>query len=94
MNFKFQRILRTLSSEVFGIFTEEEDQPLGRFDLHFAANGVVNGLVVLEQELDEATTEALIAAIDNDYVETVDLNSDQFEITLVVSQKSTVFGRT
>jgi hypothetical protein len=38
-------------------------------DIHYSPYGLINGLVVMEQELPEAETKALISKIDDELVE-------------------------
>ena len=53
MAFQFHRYMRTPHSEIYGIFSSDqvEKNPVGRKDIHYSLYSLVNGLVVMEQDL-------------------------------------------
>jgi len=92
MNFMFQRQLRTSSSEVYAIFTDEDEDDIGRIDLHFTTQGHVAGLLVLEQERDDDEVMALLQTIDDDIVNTAALEDETFSVTVVTAGNIRTFG--
>lgn len=95
MDFQFQRYLRTPHSEIYGIFrnSQQDSGPVGRIDMHYSPYGLINGLVVLEEELPEETTQALIAKIDDELVEIAEITDDNFEITVAFATKVLTYGK-
>ena len=55
--------------------------------------GLVNGLVVMEQDLSETETEDLIAKIDYELVEMNTIDDENFEITVAFATKVLTFGK-
>ena len=51
--------MRTPHSEIYGIFLSDKVEKglVGRVDIHYSLYGLVNGLVVMEQDLSETETE-------------------------------------
>ena len=73
--------MRTPHSEIYGIFSSDqvEKGPVGRVDIHYSLYGLVNGLVVMEQDLSETETEELIAKIDHKLVEMTTIDNENFK---------------
>jgi hypothetical protein len=80
LNIRYDRLCRTASSEAF--LLSDEDGLLGRLDVHFGANGVVHGCLVLEQDLSQGEIEALVDQIDEDVVWTADQPREDFAVTV------------
>ncbi|MEC8436303.1 MAG: hypothetical protein VXZ27_10850, partial [SAR324 cluster bacterium] len=82
-------------AEIYGIFSSDhvEKSPVGRVDIHYSLYGLVNGLVVMEQDLSEIETEELIAKIDDELVETTTIDDENFEITIAFATKVLTFGK-
>ena len=59
MAFQFHRYMRTPHSEIYSIFLSDKVEKglAGRVDIHYSLYGLVNGLVVMEQDLSETETE-------------------------------------
>ena len=95
MAFQFHRYMRTPHSEIYGIFSSDqvEKGPVGRVDIHYSLYGLVNGLVVMEQDLSETETEELIAKIDDELVEMTTIDDENFEITVAFATKVLTFGK-
>ena len=96
MAFQFHRYMRTPHSEIYGIFfsgDQVEKGPVGRVDIHYSLYGLVNGLVVMEQDLSETETEELIAKIDHELVEMTTIDNENFEITVAFATKVLTFGK-
>ncbi|MEL0219509.1 MAG: hypothetical protein VXA39_02790, partial [Deltaproteobacteria bacterium] len=55
--------------------------------------GLVNGLVVMEQDLSETETDELIAKIDDELVEMTTIEDENFEITVAFATKVLTFGK-
>jgi hypothetical protein len=62
-------------------------------DIHYSPYGLINGLVVMEQELPEAETEALISKIDDELVEMGTIDDENFEITLAFAIRVLTYGK-
>ena len=94
MAFQFHRYMRTPHSEIYGIFISDqvEKGPVGRVDIHYSLYGLVNGLVVMEQDLSETETEELIAKIDDELVMTT-IDDENFEISVAFATKVLTFGK-
>ena len=95
MAFQFHRYMRTPHSEIYGIFSSDpvEKGQVGRVDTHYSLYGLVNGLVVMEQDLSEIETEELIAKIDDELVEMTTIDDENFEITAAFATKVLTFGK-
>ncbi|HLI27897.1 MAG TPA: hypothetical protein VKZ60_12540 [Chloroflexota bacterium] len=85
---RYDRLYRTLASEAYLLSLGET--PLGRLELHFA-QGVVYGLLLLEQELDRAVVRALLAQIDDDLVWTAGVAREDFVVSVFVGREVGVF---
>jgi hypothetical protein len=94
MAFQSHRYLRTPHSEIYGIFLSDkvERGPVGRVDIHYSLYGLVNGLVVMEQDLSETETEELITKINDELVEMTTIDEENFEITVAFATKVLTFG--
>jgi len=76
---RFERQVRTPQSEAYHIFTGA--QRLGRVDLHFARYEVY-GSVVIEVDLAENEVEELISRIDEELVESAEVEREDFLVTV------------
>ena len=87
--------MRTPHSEIYGIFISDqvEKGPVVRVDIHYSLHGLVNGLVLMEQDLSETETEELIAKIDYELVEMTTINDENFEITVAFATKVLTFDK-
>ncbi|MGB9879686.1 MAG: hypothetical protein ACP5R4_06385 [Armatimonadota bacterium] len=63
--FKFMRLVRTSSSEIYVIWEDEER--VGQLDIHYARD-TVHATLVLETDLSVASEEELLSQIDQDIV--------------------------
>ena len=95
MAFQFHRYMRTPHSEIYGILSSDqvEKSPVGRVDIHYSLYGLVNGLVVMEQDLSEIETEELIAKIDDELVEMTKTDDENFEISVAFATNVLTFGK-
>ncbi len=91
MAFQFHRYMRAPHSEIYGILSSDQVEkcPVGRVDIHY----LVDGLVVMEQDLSEAETEEPIAKIDDKLVEMTTIDDENFEITVAFTAKVLIFGK-
>lgn len=71
----FQRECRTAYSECYTIM--EEDQPVGRVDLHFTFS-VVHATLCVAESLTRESIQALVEMIDEDLVDAVGVNREEF----------------
>ena len=87
--------MRTPHSEIYGIFSSNQGEkgPVGRVDIHYSLYGLVNGLMVMEQDLSGTETEALIAKLDHELVEMTTIDDENFEITVAFATKVLTFGK-
>ena len=95
MAFQFHRYMRTPHSEISVSFLSDkvEKGPVGRVDIHYSLYGLVNGLVVMEQDLSETETEELITKINDELVEMTTIDEENFEITVAFATKVLTFGK-
>ena len=95
MAFQFHRYMRTPYSEIYGILSNDqvEKSSVGRVDIHYSLYGLVNGLVMMEQDLSEAETEEPVAKIDDELVEMTTIDDENFEITVAFATKILTFGK-
>ena len=93
MNFMFQRLLRTTSSEIYAIYTDEDEDDVGRIDLHYTSKGTVKGLLTLEEERTDEEVQALMQTIDDDIVSMADLDQGDFEVMVVTISQVRAFGK-
>lgn len=89
--FRFVRLLRTLSSEIYVVW--RRDQRIGQVDLHFADNSVQADLL-LEAALAEEERLDLIRQLDDDVVSSYlpSFDRDQFIVTVFVGQEVDSFN--
>lgn len=78
MDVRFQREYRTAYSE--GYLIIENDQEVGRVDLHFAPS-VVYGTLIFERDLDEDGMLDLRDQIDEELVSSAEVDRDDFVVT-------------
>ncbi len=76
---RYDRLCRTASSEAY--LLSQQDEAIGRVDLHFTTN-VVYGLLIVEREMPEEEVLDLIEKIDEDLVWSADLPRDDFVVTV------------
>ena len=92
MEFKFFRIIRTSSSEAYGII-DNQDNVIGRFDLHYANDGRIDAVVTVQMELSKDDELSLIQKIDLDLVENAELDDENFNITFFKATESRIYGK-
>lgn len=85
---RYDRLYRTLASEAYLVSLGE--LPLGRLELHYA-QGIVYGLLLLEQELDRPVVRTLVAQIDDDLVWTAGVAREDFVLSVYVGRELGVF---
>jgi len=86
---KFEREHRTQTSEAYLLL--EEDNRLGRIDLHFA-NDMVFGTLVIEREMSEQEVQDLIEAIDDELVTSAQVPRDDFVVTVYQGREVGVYS--
>ena len=90
-NINFFRIIRTSSSEAYGIRSNEN--VIGRFDLHYASDGRIDAVVTVLEQLTDKQELALIQKIDIDFVENAEINDDNFNITFFTATNSKMYDK-
>ncbi len=92
MELKFFRIIRTSSSEAYGIIDDQENV-IGRFDLHYANDGRIDAVVTVQKDLSKEDELSLIQKIDLDLVENAELDDENFNITFFKATESRIYGK-
>ena len=92
MKYNFFRIIRTKSSEAYGIMDNNENV-FGRFDLHYADDGRIDAVVSVQKEISKEEELELIQKIDLDLVENAELNDDNFNLTFFSATESRMYGK-
>ena len=87
----FFRIIRTLSSEAYGIRFGENI--VGRFDLHYANDGRIDAVVTMLEKMSNEEELKLIQKIDLDFVENAEIQDDNFNITFFNAIESKIYGK-
>ncbi|MBX5492962.1 MAG: hypothetical protein IRZ14_17570 [Chloroflexi bacterium] len=85
---RYDRLYRTLASEAYLLSLGEV--PLGRLELHFA-QGLVYGLLLLEQELEAVVIRALLDQLDEDLVWTAGVAREDFIVSVFVGRELGTF---
>jgi hypothetical protein len=85
---RYDRLYRTATSEAYLVSVDE--QPLARLELHYAAP-LVYGLLLLENEQDDAALRTIIAQIDEDLVWTASVARDDFVLSVYVGREISVY---
>ena len=91
-NINFFRIIRTPSSEVYGI-SDGKDDVIGRFDIHYANDGRIDAVVTVQANLTQEEELQLIQKIDLDLVENAEINDNNFNITFFKGTDSKMYGK-
>ena len=92
MIYNFFRIIRTKTSEAYGIL-DKNDDVIGRFDLHYADDGRIDALIVVQKDMSEDEQLKLVQKIDIDLVENAELNDDNFNITFFNATDARMYGK-
>ncbi len=74
-DYYFERECRTPNSEAYNIL--EDDAPVGRLDLHFAA-GAVHGTLCVGESLTREMIEELVQTIDEELLDVVGVGREEF----------------
>jgi hypothetical protein len=86
---RFERECRTPNSECYTIL--DDDQPQGRFDVHFAGNIIHATLVVTERYTQEEIQD-LIEDIDEELLDAVGLNREDLIVHIHQGREIGVFS--
>ena len=92
MKYNFFRIIRTKASEAYGIL-DENDDVIGRFDLHYADDGRIDALIVVQKDMSQEEQLELVQKIDLDLVENAEVNDDNFNITFFNATDARMYGK-
>ena len=90
-NINFFRIIRTSSSEAYGIRSDET--VIGRFDLHYASDGRIDAVVTVLGKISDKEELELVQKIDLDFVENAEIQDDNFNITFFKATESKIYGK-
>lgn len=89
MDLRFERECRTPYSEVYTIF--EEDQPQGRFDVHFAGN-LIHCTLTVSERFTQDEIQDLIDDLDSELLDAVGLTRDDLIIHVHQGREIGVFS--
>ncbi len=89
MELRFEREVRTPYSEVYTIF--EEDQPQGRFDIHYAGN-VIHATLSVSERFTQDEIQDLIDDLDSELLDAVGLSRDDLIIHVHQGREIGVFS--
>ncbi len=87
----FIKILRTPHSEIWGI--TENNEMIGRIDIHYDTDESVDVAVMIKQELTQDQELELCQKIDDDLVENKDIGDDNFTMTIAQVDSVNVYGK-
>lgn len=86
---RFERECRTPHSEVYTIY--EDDQPQGRFDVHFAAN-LIHATLCVAERYTQGEIQDLIEDLDEELLNAVGLTRDDFIVHVHQGREVGVFS--
>jgi hypothetical protein len=86
--FDFEREVRTPYSEAYTIL--EDDQPVGRVDIHFTFN-IVHVTLAVDESLTQESIQELINTIDDELVDVVGINREELIIHVFQGRETGVF---
>ena len=86
---RFERECRTPYSECYTIL--DEDQPQGRFDVHFAGN-LIHATLVVSERYTQDDIQDLIEDIDDELLDAVGLQRDDFIVHVHQGREIGVFS--
>jgi len=89
--FYFERDCRTPYSECYTIL--EDEQPVGRVDIHFTPTVVHSTLCVVESVTQEGIQE-LIEAIDDELVDSIGVSREEFIVHIFQGREAGVYSDT
>jgi len=89
MELRFEREVRTPHSEVYTIF--EEDQPQGRFDIHYAGN-MIHATLTVSERFTQDEIQDLIDDLDSEILDAVGLSRDDLIIHVHQGREIGVFS--
>ncbi|MDG5470029.1 hypothetical protein P9J64_17070 [Deltaproteobacteria bacterium IMCC39524] len=92
MSNKFFRIVRTPSSEAYGIMDEHEDV-IGRFDLHYSDDGKIDAVVTVQAQMTQYQELELVQKIDLDLIENAEIGDGNFSVTFFIATSSRMYGK-
>ena len=90
MDYRFERECRTPYSEAY-IISMEEEQIIGRVDIHFTSS-VVNATLCVGENMTAEEIRQLISMIDEELVLSSDVPRDDFIVTVYQGREAGVFS--
>ena len=88
-DYYFERDCRTPHSESYTIL--EDENPLGRVDLHFTAT-IVHGTLCVPESLTQEEIQELIETVDDELVESVGVSREEFIVHVYQGREVGVFS--
>ena len=88
-DYYFERDCRTPHSESYSILDDE--QPIGRIDLHFAGN-VVHGTMCVPERYTQEDVQELIETIDEELLDSVGVTREEFVVHVFQGREVGVFS--
>ncbi len=85
----FERDCRTPYSESYTIL--DNDQPVGRVDLHFTAT-IVHGTLCVRESLTQEEVQELIETIDDELVDAVGVSREEFIVHVYQGRETGVYS--
>ncbi|MCC7370424.1 MAG: hypothetical protein IT306_18515 [Chloroflexi bacterium] len=82
---RFERVCRTANSEAYLIVDGEDEEVVGRVDLHYTS-GPTYGVLIVERDLSESDILELRSEIDDELVQTADISRDDFLLAVYQGQ--------
>ena len=79
--FKFVRVVRTVSSEIYSVWQGENR--LGQLDVHYAGDSI-HGTLILEMELEPNKEEELVMQLDQEIVSSYRPSYDREDFLVMV----------
>ena len=89
VEYAFERDCRTPNSESYAIL--EEDDSVGRIDLHYAGS-IVHATLCVSESLTAEAVQALIMTIDEELVDVAGVNRDEFIVHVFQGRDMGVFS--
>jgi hypothetical protein len=89
MPLRFERECRTPYSEVFTIL--DEDQPQGRFDVHFTGS-MIHGTLCVSERFTQEEIQELIDSLDGELLDATGLSRDDFVVHVHQGREVGVFS--
>lgn len=91
--FEFIRQIRTLTSEVYTIFIDDNEDVDGRLDIHYINDNYVSALLSLYKDFNDDDINVLLTAIDDQIINTADIDKGNLYIEVNFVSKVNGYGK-